>query len=99
MRGKHKIIERRGRVERGTQIGKQGKAPENDAKATAKRESPVQFSVSMICTLVVALFILTFNVQAFEIPTGSMEPTLLVGDHLLVNRSDIEPQTSSSRLL
>jgi signal peptidase I len=67
--------------------------------AETSRLSPVQFSVSMICTLVTALFILIFNVQAFEIPTGSMEPTLLVGDHLLVDRSDAEPQAQPSRLL
>ena len=54
-----------------------------------KAESPVQFATSMICTLVIALFILTFNLQAFEIPTGSMERTLLIGDHLLVNRADV----------
>jgi len=59
-------------------------------KEGARRESPIQFSVSMLSTLVVALFILTFNVQAFEIPTGSMEPTLLVGDHVLVDRADVE---------
>jgi len=57
-------------------------------KEGARRESPIQFSLSMLSTLVVALFILTFNVQAFEIPTGSMEPTLLVGDHVLVDRAD-----------
>ena len=33
-----------------------------------------------------ALFIRTFVVQAFKIPTGSMEPNLLIGDHLLVNK-------------
>ena len=82
-----------------TRVAKQAKTAKNDAKSAVKRESPVQFSISMICTLVAALFILTFNVQAFEIPTGSMEPTLLVGDHLLVDRSDIEAQAHSSRLL
>ena len=88
MRGKRKV---------GGQ--KQGKTAKRDAKTAVKRESPVQFSVSMICTLVVALFILTFNMQAFEIPSGSMEPTLLVGDHLLADRSDVEPEAQPSRLL
>lgn len=36
--------------------------------------------------LLLALFIRTFIVQAFKIPSGSMEPTLLIGDHLLVNK-------------
>ncbi len=42
-------------------------------------------------TLVAALFIITFNVQAFEIPSGSMEKTLLIGDHLLVDRIRLSP--------
>lgn len=42
-------------------------------------------------TLVAALFIITFNVQAFEIPSGSMEKTLLIGDHLLVDRVRFAP--------
>jgi signal peptidase I len=36
--------------------------------------------------VILALFIRTFVVQAFKIPTGSMEPNLLIGDHLLVNK-------------
>jgi len=41
---------------------------------------------SLVVTVVLALFGTTFAVQAFKIPSGSMENTLLVGDHLLVNR-------------
>jgi signal peptidase I len=39
------------------------------------------------------LFIITFVLQAFEIPSGSMEDTLLIGDHLFVNREQFAPPT------
>jgi len=41
---------------------------------------------SFLSMLSVALFILTFTVQPFRIPSGSMEPTLLIGDFLLVEK-------------
>jgi len=41
---------------------------------------------SLLGTVVVAVFVITFIVQAFQIPSPSMENTLLVGDYLLVNK-------------
>jgi signal peptidase I len=46
----------------------------------------VEFFESLLVTILLALFGTTFIVQAFKIPSQSMEPTLLVGDHLLVNK-------------
>jgi len=40
----------------------------------------------IIVAVLIALFIRTFVVQAFKIPSSSMEPTLLVGDYILVNK-------------
>ena len=39
------------------------------------------------------LFIITFVLQAFEIPSSSMENTLLIGDHVFVNRVQFAPAT------
>jgi signal peptidase I len=43
---------------------------------------------------VTGLFIITFVVQAFEIPSSSMENTLLIGDHVFVNRVQFSPPTN-----
>jgi signal peptidase I len=40
----------------------------------------------IVIAVLVAIFVRTFVVQAFRIPSGSMEPTLLVGDYILVNK-------------
>jgi signal peptidase I len=45
----------------------------------------------VVVAVILALFIRTFAVQAFKIPTGSMETNLLIGDHLLVNKLVYSP--------
>ena len=59
-----------------------------------------EYFESIVVAVILALFIRTFVVQAFKIPTGSMEPNLLVGDHLLVNKFVFSPTASGlERLL
>ena len=54
-----------------------------------------EYFESIVIAVILALFIRTFIVQAFKIPTGSMENNLLVGDHLLVNKFVFGPTDSS----
>ena len=54
-------------------------------------ETPYEALASICSVLVVGLFILTFLAQNFVIPSGSMENTLLVGDHLVVDRITLAP--------
>jgi signal peptidase I len=58
------------------------------------RETTVEFIASLASVLVTGLFIITFIVQAFEIPSSSMENTLLIGDHVFVNREQLAPRTT-----
>jgi signal peptidase I len=51
-----------------------------------KKSTIREYAESIIIALVLALVIRTFVIQAFKIPSGSMEPTLQIGDHLLVNK-------------
>jgi signal peptidase I len=55
-------------------------------EATIHHHSLLQEFQSLFIIVVVALFIMTFTAQPFRIPSASMEPTLLVGDFLLVNK-------------
>ena len=63
------------------------------------RETPPEMIASYAAMFVAFLFIVTFGLQAFAIPSGSMENTLLIGDHLFVNRLTLAPRTSWMPLL
>jgi signal peptidase I len=51
-----------------------------------RKSTTREYFESIVITAIIALFATTFVVQAFKIPTGSMESNLLIGDHLLVNK-------------
>jgi signal peptidase I len=58
-----------------------------EAQETAKSKSTFrEYAEAIGMALLLALFIRTFIVQAFKIPSGSMIPTLQIGDHILVNK-------------
>ena len=54
-----------------------------------------EYLESIVVAFILALFIRTFIVQAFKIPTGSMEKNLLIGDHLLVNKLMYSPSAGA----
>jgi signal peptidase I len=60
-----------------------------------KKSTGREYFESIVIAVILALFIRTFVVQAFKIPTGSMENNLLVGDHLLVNKFVFAPTASA----
>src|SRR3989304_7042306 len=45
-----------------------------------------EYAESIVIAVVMALIIKAFVIQAFKIPSGSMIPTLKIGDHILVNK-------------
>jgi signal peptidase I len=66
------------------------------AASTYRKSTAREYFESICVAVILALFVRTFIVQAFKIPTGSMENNLLIGDHLLVNKFVFAP--SATRL-
>ena len=58
----------------------------NRIKKIKKKSTFREYAEAAAIAVLLALFIRTFIVQAFKIPSGSMKPTLLIGDQLLVNK-------------
>src|SRR5437763_12205986 len=65
-----------------------------EPKEEKQRETTVEFLASLASVLVTGLFIITFILQAVEIPSSSMEDTLLIGDHVFVNRIQFSPPSA-----
>jgi signal peptidase I len=63
---------------------------------TYKKSTLREYFESIVIAVILALFVRTWVVQAFKIPTGSMENNLLIGDHLLVNKFVFGPSLSSA---
>jgi signal peptidase I len=59
-------------------------SPAVESQKSALREYTEAFGVALILAIVLR----TFFIQAYKIPSGSMEPTLLIGDHIIVNKLD-----------
>src|ERR1700687_1502051 len=62
------------------------RAPEKKQEHRAEQTTISEYLESLLVTVILALFGTSFIVQAFKIPSASMEGTLLIGDHLLVNK-------------
>ena len=77
-----------------TRDTKQETAAPSFRKSTAR-----EYFESIVIAVILALFIRTWVVQAFKIPTGSMEHNLLIGDHLLVNKFVFGPTLSDAEQL
>jgi signal peptidase I len=70
-----------------TAVAEPPAAPETAPAPTRRAESDWLPSLqSLASTIVIAVFVITFLVQAFQIPSPSMEDTLLIGDYLLVDK-------------
>lgn len=81
-------------------------ADASPTRTVASPEGPVHdqhhglFGVQSFLTVVISsIFVITFIVQAFQIPSGSMETTLLIGDFLLVDKLHFAGMPGSDRLL
>lgn len=66
--------------------GEQPESAEGQVGQAPVRRRVREYAEILVVTILIALFLKTFIVEAYRIPTGSMEDTLLVGDFLLVNK-------------
>jgi signal peptidase I len=68
-------------------------------KHSSQKRNGTGAAKSTLASVVIALFVITFIVQAFQIPSGSMEKTLLIGDYVLVDKVHLAYGGVGSKLL
>jgi len=89
------IEERRQSAETLDSAGERSIPAGQGVQADPVRSESLLESISSMCTvLAVGLFLMGFVFQNFVIPSGSMEKTLLIGDHVMVDRVTLAPRTS-----
>ena len=75
------------------------KMKEQNPASTSAHETPLQGFASLCGTFAVGLFVMTFVFQNFAIPSASMASTLLIGDHVLVERATLAPPDSLAHFM
>jgi signal peptidase I len=85
-------------VETGRVAGEAPRARPAPQSQAQQRHGILPAVQSLVVIIVIAVFIVTFTIQPFRIPSGSMEPTLMVGDFLLVDKQ-VAPTPEGSPLL
>src|SRR5207253_7287796 len=86
-----------GRLSRGLESRMSSAVAEPEEEAAgrpAKHSSAREWYESLLVAGIFVLFVRTFVVQTYQVPTGSMEKTILVGDHLLVNKFAYAPRVA-----
>jgi signal peptidase I len=86
-------------VDQSESVVSETSAPGNSPSKSNRSEPPRGFIAEWTVTIILLLFGTTTLVQAFVIPTGSMEDTLLIGDHLLVDKMAFAPAGGITRAL
>ena len=87
-------VEAEGGTVRAREVGRDGRGgtqPEAQRKPGPPHSVLREYFESLVVTAVMALFGMTFVVQAVKVPTGSMQNTINIGDHLLVNKFIFAP--------
>ncbi len=66
-----------------------------NGEAPGRKSVVREYFESLVIAVILALFVRTWVFQAFKIPSGSMEPNLLIGDHLIVNKMAFAPTATA----